>query len=153
MKALSLFIILSLFCVASVTTVYSSGGENNMTPAKSTKSVKSENLNAFWKKFQSAVKSNNRDEVASMINFPLSYSVLTENGFSPQQIAKDKSNFLKNYEKIFDDKAIDKIISTKQLEKLTIGTGKGYFADIVIRYLIVDKTKSGYKVVRIQGVV
>lgn len=53
---------------------------------------------AFWKKFKSAVAAGDKAAVAAMTKFPLSMPYL-------QKKVKDKADFLRRYDEVFDGEA------------------------------------------------
>lgn len=78
--------------------------QDNSRPTQSYKQI-----SLFFNDFQKAVAENNKAKVASFIKFPVEVQYIGSNGKLVEKTVKSETEFLLNYNKIFDNSFKDSI--------------------------------------------
>lgn len=82
---------------------------NNSSPVQTNKQISSNNSSSFedlFQKFKNAVAQNDKETIASLINFPLTVGFMDKKDKPYFKEIKNSDEFFANYNKIFDETSI-----------------------------------------------
>jgi hypothetical protein len=69
----------------------------------------------FVSNLQAALKNNDKEKIAGFIAYPLRVNMALQNGKSTTRYIKNKKNFIKNYDSLFDARARQSLLDENEI--------------------------------------